>query len=199
MPSRFCAVSARICVRPPPLRAAGRHRVRPPGALQEHEALEQVGIDLRLARGALDQRAVARRAHRSAQHAAGRVGVEGVARAARGAAYEVLGALGVPRERVRDRLELPVGRRRGDELDPGARLVVSPEYEHDRDDHERQAREHGESAHHHHPSSNTLPRVHRVLAATGLFLALRRHRPMRRSRCASSASTASTRPARPRG
>ena len=125
MPSRFWAVSARICVSPtapsvpPAVIASGR-----PALSRNTRPSRRSGSTLpgaRRARPAAGSAPCARRCQ-ARRPASWRTGV---ARPARGAAHEVLGALGVPRERVRDRLEVPVGRWRGDELDPGARLVVA--------------------------------------------------------------------------
>ena len=62
MSSRSVAVPARICVSPTaPSIPFGRDRVVAAGALEEHEALERVGVHVRLARRGLDLRAPARR------------------------------------------------------------------------------------------------------------------------------------------
>ena len=181
------------------LRAAGGHRVRRPALSRNTRPSSRSGSTFawRAARSTSGRHRAVRMALE--EHAAGRVGVQRVARPPGGPAHEVLAALGVPRERVRDRLELPVGRRRGDELDPGARLLVAAQHERDRDDSERQAREHGESAHPHHPSRATLPPCDASSQRPDSSWRCSPRPPTEPSPCASSASTASGRPARRRG
>jgi hypothetical protein len=131
---------------------AGRgERVLPPGALQEDERLQRVGVHVGLLGGGLDARPPALRALRARLRAAGREPVQDVARARRGARLQIVGARGVPGEGVRQRLGLRAGLhagRRGHRRHAGRRGIVLPagEQQHDDDDrgdqHARQ--EHGQ-------------------------------------------------------
>ena len=108
MPSRFWPVSARICVSPTAPSVPLGDRVRAPGALEEDERLEAVGVDAGAPRGrARSGGGSARRARRSPRRrrASARTAGGSVPAAAR--ALELLAALGVVGERVRQRRAAP--------------------------------------------------------------------------------------------
>jgi hypothetical protein len=132
------------------LEAARRARVHAPGALQEHERLERVGVHAGLLGGAFDGRTPEIGALGARHHAARRERVQGVAVAGRGTARELAGPLRIPRERIGQRLDVFPGlaRRRRDEHHPGRWCVVAGEHARDRGgEHHDGGRQDDESTH----------------------------------------------------
>ena len=137
------AVPARICVSPTaPSMPFGVTASSRPGALEEHQALERVGVHAGLARGGLDLRAPARDPLGALRRPAGRERVEQVAGAGRGAADELVLALRVPGEGVGQALLVLAAGRGGDGRDAAGRAVAEPRDPEDPDGGEQHGGEH---------------------------------------------------------
>ena len=94
------AVSARIWVSPAALQVVARDRVGAPGALEQHHALDQVGIDTGVISGPLDVGAESLHALRGGENPSGALRVDHVAVPGRGARLELLLAVGLVGVRV---------------------------------------------------------------------------------------------------